>query len=152
MSRAPPPDGAHRSRWTVSRQEGRKKQMQAPRLDLFEEDVAAEVADIFSDAVADGLSVRTATRRVVEELDDYLEDEEQQGLVWLALAVLQLEHGALQPTVRHHALAALACPERLWRVEEDEEEQHAERQQLIAQLTAQLTDTSSVSTPSRARV
>src|SRR5438105_13298593 len=104
--------------------------MQAHPLALFEEDVAAEVADLFQDALADGLSVRTATRRVIEELEDYLDDDEQRPLVWLALAVLQLEQGAVQPTVRRHALMALAHPEGLWRADDDEdteEDQRAER-------------------------
>lgn len=121
--------------------------MQAHPLALFEEDVAAEVADLFQDALADGQTVRTATRRVIEELEDYLDDDEQRGLVWLALAVLQLEHGALQPSVRRHALAALASPEELWPAVESDDAQATERQQMIAQLTTQLT----TSTPSPQR-
>ncbi len=109
--------------------------------DLFDDDVALEVQDLFEDALAEGLSSAAATRRVLEEMDDYLTDDEECPLVWLALAALQLEHGPVQPRVRRQALAVLSRHDGLTKWEDAEEDLQAEHAQVLATLQAQLAAT-----------
>jgi len=74
---------------------------------IFEDDVALDVRVTFEEALAEGLDVDAATRRVLEEFATYVNDVDDGPLVWFALAALQLEQGALQAEVRRQALAAI---------------------------------------------
>jgi len=106
--------------------------------EIFDDDVALDVQTTFEEALAEGASVRAATRHVLDEYEESLDDPDDGAIVWLALAALQVEQGALQPRVRRHALAVLATGNDLARWEEVGEEAVAERRQVLAALQARL--------------
>ena len=105
---------------------------------IFEDDVAMDVRDSFEAALAEGLNVRSATERVLEEHEEALEDIDEGPVVRLALAALQLEQGVLQPGIRDHALTVINQGQDLDRWEEAGEEAVAERRQVLEELAQRL--------------
>lgn len=71
---------------------------------IFDDDLARDVRGDFEGALDEGLSVSVSTRRVLEEHADTLEDPDDGPVIWLSLAALQLEQGALQPEVKERAI------------------------------------------------
>ncbi len=112
--------------------------MGAHGVEIFDDDVAMDVRATFEEALERGASVRTATRRVLDEYEEYFDDMDDGPIVWLALAAVQLEHGALQPRVRREALAVIATGDTLARWEDAGEDVAAERRQVLATLKARL--------------
>ena len=60
------------------------------------------------DQLRAGLSVKEATDRVLEELGDCLEDEEDEPVVILALAATQWDSGSLDNRIKTRALKVIA--------------------------------------------
>lgn len=122
--------------------------MGAHGTEIFDDDVALDVQTTFEEALEEGASVRAATKHVLDEYEDALDDPDDGPIVWLALAALQLEQGAVQPRVRRAALAAIAAGSDLARWEEAGEEALAERRQVLRALQARL-DATPTASPSR---
>jgi outer membrane biosynthesis protein TonB len=112
---------------------------------LFDDDLALDVKGQFDRAVAGGarpaevaagLMESELSREVLEEFDSEERDdlfwEESRGLFY-AIAVLQLEHGALQEVVRQQTLQAIAVERRALDPERDRE-----RWALLDELEAKL--------------
>lgn len=74
---------------------------------IFDDDLARDVRGDFEGALDEGLSVSVSTRRVLEEHADTLEDPDDGPVIWLSLAALQMEQGALQPDVKERVLAVV---------------------------------------------
>lgn len=71
---------------------------------IFDDDIAMDVKTEFYDAIADGMSVKEATKQILESFEDVLEEEDEAAIVYLAIAALQIEKGALQKSIQKKAL------------------------------------------------
>jgi hypothetical protein len=72
---------------------------------VFGSDIACDVRDSFVDYLRMGMSGRQATRKVLQDFDDEVQDVDQDGpVVWLALAATQWKYGRLEPRVKGRAL------------------------------------------------
>jgi Domain of unknown function (DUF4259) len=105
---------------------------------IFDDDTAMDVRDSFEGALEQGLSASDAAARIREEYADDIGDEDDGPVVWLALASLQVKHGALQPEVKGRALEIIERGEGLERWQEADEEVFAARQQVLADLLRSL--------------
>ena len=72
--------------------------------EIFDEDVAMDVKHAFNQAFAETGDVTLATESVLEEFAEYLDDEDDEIKVVLALAALHLDHGRVEPRIRRRAL------------------------------------------------
>lgn len=63
---------------------------------VFDDDIAMDINAEFDDAIEEGITVKEATKQILETFQDVLEDEEEAPIVYLALAALQLEKGDIQ--------------------------------------------------------
>jgi hypothetical protein len=82
---------------------------------LFEGDMSADVKVMFEDALADGMSVEEATRHVLDELDDAVDDYDDGPEILIALAALQFQHGAVEAGLTANALVAIEEDLRRWK-------------------------------------
>ena len=105
---------------------------------LFQDDVALDAKGIFEDALNEGLDVRAATRRVVAEFIQRLDDADDMAIAYLALASLQWKHQQLQPSIRRKALSILSSGQGLERWEGTNG--YARRKRVLEQLRRRLTD------------
>lgn len=74
---------------------------------IFSDDVALDVRGVWREALMDGLDDAAATKRVLDELGELFEDEDDAIISWLALAAAQHQTGRLQAKVRERALAII---------------------------------------------
>src|SRR5437867_12027236 len=74
---------------------------------IFENDVSVDVRLTFEDAIHRGATVEEATRHVLAECADYLEDMDDRVQVWLAWAWLRLEKGSGRVPIGKGRLEAL---------------------------------------------
>ena len=74
---------------------------------IFENDIAVDVRLMFEDEIDGGSGVEEATKHVLAECVDYLEDMDDSVQAWLALAALQLEQGSVQDPIRKKALEVI---------------------------------------------
>lgn len=74
---------------------------------VFDDPLAVDVRRRLERLLADGLALPDATQVVLREFADSTEDPVAGPAVWLALATLQAELGALQVGVRKRALAVI---------------------------------------------
>ena len=109
--------------------------------EIFEDDIALDLRGDFEAALAEGLSVPDATARVLAEYGDAVEDFDDGPIIAVALAALQLEHGALQPEVRERALAVIDNSKGMHGWEEGGAEHAAKRRAVLAALRARLVGT-----------
>lgn len=105
---------------------------------IFDDDVALDVRGSFEDALAEGLDIGEATQRVRVEYKDQLDDMDDGPVICLALAALQLEHGALQEEVRREALATIGQERGFGRWEETDEDTRAQRRRVLDELATRL--------------
>jgi hypothetical protein len=105
---------------------------------IFDDDVAMDARDAWEQQIASGSTPEQATRTLIEELSDYLEDGNSTSTVWLALAALQLEAGALQRNVADMALRMIPVDLASWRERGASEEDLTERERILADLAQQL--------------
>lgn len=71
---------------------------------LFSDDVACDVRAQFRDQLEEGVSVAAATKRILAEWSEALDDVEDGPVIWLALASLQWDRGAVQARVKSKAI------------------------------------------------
>lgn len=105
---------------------------------VFDDDVAQDVQRLFEASLASGQSVASAARRIVDDPPWPLDDEEDAAVTYLALARLQLERGAVEPTIREKALAVIASGVPLWRWENAPPDQLREREKVLDELKVKL--------------
>ncbi len=75
---------------------------------LFSDDTACDVREDYRDCIGDGLSGPQATDRLLDEWKSSVDDPDEGGVFWLALAVTQWKCGRLEPRVQERALQAIA--------------------------------------------
>jgi len=108
--------------------------------DIFDSDEAADIRALFEDQLQTGASIPHATAVVLRESKDVLDDPDDGPIVWLALAMLQLNRNVLQPAVRDRALAVIDGGEDLRRWEaEGTPDDAAGRKRVLDDLRARLT-------------
>lgn len=105
---------------------------------LFEDDVALDVKDTFDDALASGETLAAATRAVLEEFEDSLDDDDDGPIITLALAALQWERGKPQEKWKKQALAIIEDGRGLERWEDAGPGELAGRRQALETLKAML--------------
>lgn len=76
-------------------------------VELFSDDTAADVRAQYRELIEDGVEDAEATQQVLEQFREYLDDEDDGPVVWLALAVSQSQIGRLAPEVRDRALSVI---------------------------------------------
>ncbi|WP_214318491.1 hypothetical protein [Nonomuraea sediminis] len=74
---------------------------------LFSDDAACDVRDAYRELIEDGIDDAEATRRVLADLADMLDDPEDGPVVRLALAWTQSKLGRLDPQIRDRALRVI---------------------------------------------
>lgn len=109
--------------------------MGAHGVDIFDDDVACDARAAMLDQFRAELSVKAATDAVLEDLADFLEDEEDAPVVMLALASVQWEVGRLDKRIKTRALKVIAGGvDFRWQVSEFAEQ----RRTVLAELGARL--------------
>lgn len=103
---------------------------------IFDDDFALEVKGDYEDILDTGLSHEVATKTLIERYQDALEDPEESGVFWLALAAIQLEHDVLIKNVKANALDVITSDRDLLRWEESPDA--SQRKQILEQLKNQL--------------
>lgn len=105
---------------------------------VFENDIAADVKDLIEELLGQGLTIDDATVQVLDEYEDELEDEEDRFDALLAIAQIQISHGALQEEIGQAVLELIDSGVDALRWQNSGVEE--ERQQILAQLCAYLAD------------
>jgi hypothetical protein len=101
---------------------------------LFDDDLAADMRNVWDDAVAEGHSLPEASTSVKQMFEgDSADDYDEGPVYWLALASLQLEAGAVEPLVRERALASIEPNTQKWH-EESDPESAATREKVLSTL------------------
>lgn len=85
---------------------------------IFDDDIAMDVRAEFDDAIEEGMTVKRATKLVLESFQDVLEDDDEAPIVYLALAALQLEKGSVQVNIKKKVLKIIESREGLDRWKE----------------------------------
>jgi hypothetical protein len=104
---------------------------------IFSDDTACDVRDGYIDLLGDGLSGPEATKKLVSEWSESLEDRDEASVFWLALAATQWKYGRLEPDVLQHALNAIDGGSDLARWDAGSKE-YKKRQSVLEKLRAQL--------------
>ena len=107
---------------------------------IFGDDIAMDVKAEFDDAIAEGMSVKEATKQILESFEDVLEDDEEAPIVYLVLAILQLEKGALQKNIKKKALGIIKSGQGLDRWKEAGEDELNNRIRVLDELKDKLTE------------
>jgi hypothetical protein len=71
---------------------------------IFSDDLAADLRDEFTDLIAQGLSTTAATKHLVSEYEETLDDSDDSAVFWLALAATQHQLGRLTARVKNKAI------------------------------------------------
>lgn len=87
--------------------------------DIFGNDLAADVAGDYRDALKTGESAEAAVKRVRRVFTEATRDADDKRIVWIALAAAQAEAGTISEDVRMNALKAIAWCEAPRRDPED---------------------------------
>lgn len=82
--------------------------MGAMGVGIFDDDVACDARAAMLDQFLAGLSVKAATDAVLEDLADFLEDEDDAPVVILALASVQWDTGRLDQRIMSRAIKIIA--------------------------------------------
>jgi len=87
--------------------------------DVFDNDLAADVAGDYRDALKAGQSAEAAVKRVRRAFALAIRDAYDQRIVWIALATAQAEAGTITKDVRTNAIKAISWCEKPARDPED---------------------------------
>lgn len=85
---------------------------------IFEDDFALDVKGDYEEILDSGLSHEVATKTLIDRYQDALEDLEESGVFWLALASIQLDCDALVEDVKTNALDVINSERDLLRWED----------------------------------
>jgi hypothetical protein len=86
---------------------------------IFSDDDACDVRDGYRQLVTDGLTGPKATKQLLREWKEVLDDEDDGPLFWLALAAAQWQFGRLEARVKSRALKIIADGSSLGRWSEE---------------------------------
>lgn len=103
---------------------------------IFDDDFALDLKEEYEDILGSGLSHEIATKTLTERYKDALQDPEESGVFWLALATIQLEHDTLINKVKASALDVIDHDRDLLRWEDSPDFQN--RKKVLEQLKTQL--------------
>jgi Domain of unknown function (DUF4259) len=105
---------------------------------IFEDDVAADIRGEWEEAVGSGSSAADATAAMIEGLGaDFIPDEDDGPVFWIALAALRLEAGQVAPDVAARAVESIPANLARWRGEATDEDFEA-REQVLRELEQRL--------------
>jgi hypothetical protein len=103
---------------------------------IFDDDFALDVKGDYEDILDSGLSHEATAKALIDRYQEALEDPEESGVFWLALAAIQLEYGALEKNVKTNALDVINSDRDLLRWEDSADVN--QRKQILEQLKNQL--------------
>jgi len=112
--------------------------MGAWNVDIFSDDITADIKAEFDLAIEEGMNVKKATKYILENYEDSLEDEDEAPLVILALAKLQLEKGKVETNIKKKALHIIETGVGLERWEEAGEDILKMRENVLQELKCEL--------------
>jgi hypothetical protein len=99
---------------------------------IFSDDLAADVRDMFTDYIGDGLTPGETTAMIVAEFTSTFIEPGDAGVMWMALAATQWKCGRLLDEVRDRAISAIDSGEDLDRWED--KSQIRQREKHLAKL------------------
>lgn len=105
---------------------------------IFSNDIAADVRDSFTDMIGEGLSTTAATRHLLTEYEEELDDPDDGNVVWLALAATQYKLGRLTPKVKNEAIRIIDLGADIARWEGGTKSEINQRKKHLAKLRQQL--------------
>jgi hypothetical protein len=106
--------------------------------EIFDDDVACDVRATFQADLKKGEDVQFATQHVRQKYRNHIKDYDDGPTVWFALALLQLDHGALQNEVRENALKAIEDGTGMSRWKEEIPVRQQERRAVLDELRSLL--------------
>jgi hypothetical protein len=106
---------------------------------ILSDDIAADVSERFTDLIADGLSSVAATKRLLAEYAEELDDPDDGIVVWLALAASQQKLGRLTARVKNKAIRIIDTDADIVRWSESSNSEIRERKRNLFRLRHQLT-------------
>ncbi len=107
-------------------------------VDIFSDDITADIKAEFDLAIEEGMNVKKATKFILKTFEDSLEDEDEAPLVILALAKLQLEKGKVEKHIKKKALHIIENGDGLERWEEAGEDILKMREKALQELKSEL--------------
>lgn len=105
---------------------------------IFDDDLAMDIKSEFDDAIEEGMSVKKATKQILESFEDELEDEDEASIIYLTLAALQLEQGNVEKNIKKKALEIIESGQDLERWEGADEEELNKRIAVLNELKERL--------------
>lgn len=106
--------------------------------DILDDDIAMDVQSEFSDLIDEGYSVKEATKQILQSYEEELEDEDDGSIIYLTLALLQLEQDEVEAKIKKKALDIIEEGLGLDRWEEAGEEVYQERLAVLSGLKERL--------------
>ena len=116
--------------------QGRKK-MGAWGANLYQDDVALDVKDEYKDNLRRGKTNEETMQEIIDKYQELLEDEEDRGVFWLALADTQWNLGRLDEQVKKQALEIIELGTDLKRWEVNEK-LYNKRKEILEKLKEKL--------------
>lgn len=104
---------------------------------LYQDDVALDVKDEYKDNLRRGKTNEEAMQEIIDKYQELLEDEEDRGVFWLALADTQWNLGRLDEQVKEHALEVIELGTDLKRWESNEK-LYNKRKEILEKLKEKL--------------
>jgi len=104
---------------------------------VFSDDTACDVRDDYRDLVGDGLSGPKATKALLKQWSQSLQDPDEAPVFWLALAATQWKYGRLEKQVLKQALEVIDSGSDLARWNSGSQD-YKKRQAVLLRLRAQL--------------
>lgn len=105
---------------------------------IFSDDTAADTRDTFTDFIAEGLTPAQATDRLIADSADLLDEEDDAGIFWLALAATQWRLGRLVDSVRDRAIEVIDSGADLRRWQDNPKAEINQRKKHLVKLREQL--------------
>jgi hypothetical protein len=112
--------------------------MSASGVKLFDDDIAADVRDLFREHLSRGSTFSEVTAAILSDFHEFPGTEDA-SLLWLPLAVMQWEYGVLEPAIRDHAFRVIDDGTDLRRWEDDAHLCRA-REKVLQKLRRQLSE------------
>ena len=115
--------------------------MSASGVKLFDDDLAADVRDLFRELLQRGKTGSEATAKLIEDFHEVIGTQEE-SVLWLALTTVQWEYGLLQPQLLERALRIIEDGSDLARWADDAK-LLGQRQKTLASLAKRLKSSNS---------
>ena len=117
---------------------------------VFSDAAASDIREEYIDHLGNGLSGPEATARIFSAYKSSLDDPDECGVVWLALAAIQSKHGRLEPHVFQQALSVIDSRSDLSRWPAGTSD-HAKQKAVLEKLREQLNGPQPAARPVRKR-